>query len=253
MNIFKLSLQTTAVLATCGAAHAANIATGATGIIGVHTTIDGTLGTPYERGDQGPGTQRLNDGTFGTTGDFSTVMDTWNGAPAASGTFGYIGMVNMTIPAGEAVTNLSANMITANDGGWFGPNATGPGPGGALTGAHLTVPTVQITSDGGTTWSIVGASSNDYLATMTGHNIGDSNANGTNPNYITVNFTLDIPQVGINGIRLIGPEGGGPAGGDAGGFIGAAEFEVNTSVIPEPSALALLGLAGLGLITRRRR
>ena len=47
----------------------------------------------------------------------------------------------MTIPAGQEITNLTVNLITANDGGWFGPNATGPGAGGALAAEHLTEPT----------------------------------------------------------------------------------------------------------------
>ena len=237
-----------------GSATAANIAGSGTGILGVHTTIDATLGTPYIRTDQpGPGMNpvRITDGIYGTNGSFGALIDTWNGAPAASGTFAYVGVTGMTIPVGEHITNVTLNIGTAGDGGWFGPNNSGPGAGQPLTGAHLIVPTVQVTSDGGTTWSNVGASANDYIANMTGHVIG--NGGQPNPTFTTVSFNLDTPQLGIDGIRLIGSEGGGPAGADAGGFLALAEFEVNTSLIPEPSAFALVGLAGLGLVMRRRR
>ena len=202
MKFLNLAVHTALIAALCGAANAANIATGATGIIGVHTAIDSTLGTPYERNDQGPGTTRLNDGAYGTDGVNTTVMDTWNGAPAASGTFSYVGVTGMTIPAGEQVVNVVMNVGTFFDGGWFGPNATGPGNGGTLTGAHLSVPTLQVTSDGGTTWSGVASSANNYLAQLNGHAIGNTGA--LNPTFTTATFPLDTPLTGINGIRLIG-------------------------------------------------
>ena len=252
MKRIQSAIWLTFLSLSCGAAHAANIAVGATGIIGVNTAIDSGLGTPYERGDQGPGTSRLNDGVYGTDGVNTTVMDTWNGAPAASGTFAYVGMTDLNVPAGEQVTNVVMNVATFFDGGWFGPNAAGPGNGGVLGAVdHLSVPTVQVTSDGGTTWTSIASDSNDYVAQLEGHAIGDTAAN--NPTFATVTFPLNDPQVGINGIRLIGSEGGGPAGDDLGGFIGAAEFEVNTSAIPEPSSALLIFLSGLGLFAWRRR
>ena len=86
---------------------------------------------------------------------------------------------------------------------------------------------------------------------LTGHVIGAAFP-GFNPTAATVNFTLDTPQTGIDGIRLIGSEGGGPAGADLGGFLAVGELEVN-SQIPEPASLSLLALAGLALLRRRRR
>lgn len=213
----------------CQLSKADNIAPSGTGIIGTHTAIDGTLGTPYVRTDQPDGTTvRINDAAYGTDGSFDAVIDTWNGDTTASGAFAYYGVTGMTIPAGQEITNLTVNLITANDGGWFGPNGTGPGDGGALAAEHLTEPTIQVTSDTGTTWTDITSSRNTYISALTGHIVGIGGA----PTYATVSFDLDSSQTGIDGIRLIGPEGGGPAGADLGGFIGLAEMEVNTSVDP---------------------
>lgn len=209
-----------------------NISPSGTGIIGTHTLIDGTPGTPYVRTDQPDGTTlRMTDGTYGTDGSFDAVIDTWNGDPAATGTFAYYGVTGLAIPAEQKITNLTVNLITANDGGWFGPNGTGPGSGGVLNQTYLTVPTIQVTADGGRTWTNIDSTTNTYLSTLDGHFVGHpGNAGG--PTYATVTFDLDTPQDSIDGIRLIGPEGGGPAGADAGGFIGLTEFEVNTTFNP---------------------
>ncbi|MGC6459916.1 MAG: hypothetical protein ACON4R_16320 [Akkermansiaceae bacterium] len=220
----------------CSLSRADNIASSGTGIIGLHTVIDDTLGLPYIRNDQPDGTTvRMTDGTIGTDGNFDAVIDTWNGDPAPTGTFAYYGVTGLTIPEGQEITNLTVNLITANDGGWFGPNGTGPGNGGALDATHLTEPTIQVTSDSGTTWSEITSSRNTYISGLTGHIVGQPGGAG-GPTYATVSFDLDAPQTGIDGIRLIGPEGGGPAGGDLGGFIGLAEIEVNTSIAPGADA-----------------
>jgi len=243
----KLKLLSIASLgAFTGTAMAANIAGTGTGIIGYNSAIDTTLGTSYVRGDQN--IARINDGVYGTNGDFGAVQDTWNGQQ--SGTeFGYYGVTGILIPGGEQVTDLTVNLLTANDGGWFGINGLTAGSNAAMPAEHLIVPTVQTTSDGGTTWSNVGAASNDYLDVLTGATLGS----GGNPTYSTVSFTLDTPQSAIDGIRLIGSAGGGPAGDDVNGFIGIAEFEVNTTTIPEPSALALLSLGIFSLARRSRK
>jgi len=207
-----------------------NIAPSGTGIIGTHTTIDTTLGTPYVRTDQPDGsTIRINDGVYGTDGSFGAALDTWNGVTDASGTFAYYGVTGLTIPDGHEITNLTVNLITANDGGWFGPNETGPGDNGALDATHLTVPTIQVTTDTGTTWSNINSTTNTYNSALEGHIVGQPGG----PTYATVSFDLDTPQTAVDGIRLIGPEGGGPAGGDLGGFIGLAEFEINTTINSE--------------------
>lgn len=217
-----------------GTSMADNIAPSGSGIIGTHTSIDETLGAPYVRPDQPDGTtSRMTDGTYGTDGSFDNIIDTWNGNPAATGTFAYYGVTGLTIPVDQKITNISVNLITASDGGWFGPNGSGPGAGGALNATYLTVPTIQSSADGGTTWTNIPSTTNTYLAALDGHIIGQPGGAG-GPTFATVSFDLDTPLTGIDSIRLIGPEGGGPANTDAGGFIGLAEFEVNT--IDDPAA-----------------
>lgn len=251
------SITGLALLAMVAAAPAANIAGTGTAIMGVNTAIDATLGTPYTHqsggGPAGPAVSaaRLNDGVLGAPGVAALAVDSWNGNPAATGTFAYVGITGFTIPAGEHITSLSLEINTFFDGGWFGPNGVSPAAGTALTGANLIVPTIQVSSDGGTTWSTVASSVNDYLAVLTGHTIGG----GANPNptLATVTFQLDSGQTGVDGIRIIGSEGGGPAGADLGGFIAASELTVDTTVIPEPSSLMLLGAMGALFAFRRRR
>ena len=231
--------QLALLAALCGSAMGANIAGTGTGILGVHNTIDSTLGTPYVRGDQD--ITVISDGIYAVDGSFNSVgnanpdlVDTWN-APAGLEVT-YMGVTGFSIPAGEAVSNVTVQLVAAGDGGWFGT------PGIASTAApDLVVPTLQTSSDGGTTWSDV-PTTNDYLSVMTGAAFGSPN-----PNYHTVSFDM-AGQTGIDGIRLIGPN----AGFATGGFAGMSEFEVNTSVIPEPASMTLLGLGIFGLFRRNR-
>jgi hypothetical protein len=106
------------------------------------------------------------------------------------------------------------------DGGWFGPNNSGPAAGGLLNSNYLSEPVVQITKDGGATWTKAEFKS-DYLTALNKHAIGG----GTypNPNPATAVFVLTNAAnpkgiSGINGVRLVGSEGGGASGGFLGVF-----------------------------------
>jgi hypothetical protein len=214
-------------------AQAVNIAGLGTGIMGVNNAIDSTLGTPYI---QFGTTTSINDGN--TTGP---TVDTYNGATAT--TVSYTGITWAT-PRTDFITTLTLTNAAFFDGGWFGPNNSGPGASGTLTGAHIIPPTVQITLDGGTTWTSVGSSSN-YATTMTGTTLPV--AFGP-PSIRTSTFTLNTPVTGVNGIRLIGLEGGTASGG----FLGVTELGVNAETVPEPASVALAGIAGALLLRRRR-
>src|SRR5690606_7379085 len=87
-------------------------------------------------------------------------------------------------------------------------------------------PTIQVTTDGGTTWTTVDHTS-DYTTVMPGHVIGGGGV--PNPTSVSAVFTLTTPVSGINGIRVIG-ENGGNAGNDANGFLGLFELEVSASL-----------------------
>lgn len=212
-------------------ADAANIAGEGFGIMGVHSGIDSANGIQYGQAGQ---ISNINDG------DNATRADTWNGNQAhVNMTHSFVGVIWGPART-DYVTSLNLIMATFGDGGWFGVNATPnpPTPGAAIGAGQLVAPTVQVLGAGG--WSTVAATT-DYLSVMTGQPMG-----GQTP---PITFTLAAPQTGINGIRIIGPEGGAASNG----FIGVHEVRVEASPIPEPAA-GLLGLGALlaGLARRRR-
>lgn len=233
----KTTLFSAAVItALSGSAFAVNIAGTGTGILGIHTTIDATLGTPYFRTDQG-GAALINNN------DTTAFVDTWSdgassggNAATLAGTHSYVGITGLTIPAGEQITSVTLTGNNFPDGGWFGTNAD-------LSTANAVAPTVQVSSDGGTTWTTI-AATEDY--------VNETNAVGVGGGATTSTFTF-AGQTGVDSIRLIGTHGGGPAGADPNGFLGVRELVVDTTAIPEPGSSALLGLAGLAMILRRRK
>ena len=191
-----------------------NIALLGTGITGVNDAIDSDEGTPYEHvGVAG----NINDGSL------TTRVDTW--MPGDTTTISYAGVL-WDEPTVLQVEGLRLTLATFGDGGWFGVSGFNPGPGVPLIPSDLIEPTVQISTDGGTTWSTV-AHTSDYLTVMNGHAIG---GNGVpNPSSAPSEFILNEPVSGITGIRIIG-ENGGMAGSDATGFLGVFELEVSASL-----------------------
>ena len=93
------------------------------------------------------------------------------------------------------------------DGGWFG----------GLTTGNAEAPKVQVSRDGGTTWTDVAGVVDDYLSLVQG-----VAQNGQVVGPMTFSFP---PQDRVDGIRLFG-QGGGQAGVDTSGFVSGAEFEV---------------------------
>lgn len=209
-------------------ASAENIAPEGTGISGVHR--DGeeltTPGIPWAH---------VNPASILNDGSTSAILDTWAGGGGEVGiqTSGYLG-VTWPAPRTDGVQSLALSMATFVDGGWFGVNGLRPEDGGALVlGTHIsgtTEPVVQVTSNGGSSWSAVGASS-DYLTVMAGHTIGGGgNPNPSIPGKIT--FILTTPATGIDGIRVIGTVGGN-AGAQPNGFIAASELVVEAAPVDD--------------------
>jgi len=91
---------------------------------------------------------------------------------------------------------------------------------------YLIEPEIQVSMNGGTTWSTV-AHSSDYLTALDAHAIGGGG--NPNPTSVTAVFTLTTPISGITGIRIIGANGGN-AGSDPNGFIGVFELEVTAGL-----------------------
>jgi hypothetical protein len=189
-----------------------------TGIIGVKTTLDST-----------PGSSVIHAGTAANINDENptTSVDSWNAS--SPGLYSYVGT---TLGANlETVAQLKVRFAAFTNGGWFGPTNTGPAGGGLITAAHLVEPVVQITTDGGASWTTVPHTS-DYFTALTGHKVGD----GTSGNFFSVTishpatFTLNTPAENINGVRLVGLEGG-----SAQGFVGVYDFAAFSVAPPPPS------------------
>jgi hypothetical protein len=210
---------------------------GGVALFGFTSAINSSPGTAY---DHSGSSTYLNDGvTNGGNGD-----DTW-----ASGPVGYVG-ATFTLNPDTQVNSIVLYGRDFVDGGWFGTQGTGPaGPTVAgnptLAASNLIAPTLQYTTNGGLTWVTDTSETNDYVTALTG-----AIANGGSPTN-PATFTLTTALTGIDGIRLIGQEGG--YAGDN-GFLGADEIEVFAGTVPEPSTWTLM-LGGTGLLAwlvRRR-
>jgi len=194
----------------------ANLALQGTAILGTETVPGGT-DTP---------TANAGFTTYINDDDLFSHVDTWNGS--SSDTLSYVGIV-WANPVTNKVTRLDLTLATFFDGGWFGVNNSGPGGNGVLSSnLYLIEPTIQVSTDGGTTWSTVGDTS-DYMSALDGHMLPpDFGA----PTTVTASFQLAPPQTNINGIRIIGSEGGTASSG----FLGVFELTVLAS-FPRPVTL----------------
>ncbi len=188
-----------------------NIAILGTGILGGKEALDGGPETEHPFANSGS-PANVNDGNL------VSRVDTYGPGHPVS----YVGVV-WPKPISKPISMLDLTLALFSNGGWFGPNGIDPGAGGKLTAAHLAEPQIEVSNDGGATWTVVPHTS-DYLATMTGQGIGGGT--NPNPNPVTITFTLTQPATNINGIRIVGTDGG-TAGG---GFLGV--FELATRSIP---------------------
>ena len=195
----------------------------------------------------GVGTSLSDPGFAYTQGDNVDTMD--DGDPSTRPTtylqtadpFSYAGF-SFSAPTTNEVTSLTANFWIYNNGGWFGTNGSDPATDTTPLSAYLVEPTLEVTTNGGTSWTVVADSSN-YLTTLGSDYTGQA---GGNPfSTATVTFTPLSPIAsGIDGIRLVGPSGGD-------GFISVGEADVYAAA-PEPSTFAML-FGGLGLLVLVRR
>jgi hypothetical protein len=207
-------------------AAADNLAPRGTAIFGAASDLVGTndiaiehLG-PLSEVNDGVSMSNLSVDAFqidadGQAGPNGNGVDTFAGG-ATTNALDYVGVLFPEPQYG--VASVRVQNFLANDGGWWGTTAVVAG-GAPLTAADLTAPQVQVTSDGGSNWITLAASSN-YVAAYAGVVRGSGFPNATSGPFATFTFAA---QNGIDGIRLIG-NGAGPADGN--GFIGVNEFEV---------------------------
>jgi hypothetical protein len=191
-----------------------NLALIASGILGVATNVDSS------------GTFIFNAGSAAniTDGVTNSRVDSFS---ALAATNSFVGLL-----WSKPITNLSRlefYICTFFDGGWFGVNGIGPGSGGRLGPTYLLEPIVQVSTNGGTNWVTVPATS-DYLTALDNHPLPAVDF-GT-PTLALVNFQLTTPATNINGIRIIGSEGGTVGGG----FLGVWELRAPVN-LPQPVSI----------------
>src|SRR5690606_39487830 len=95
-------------------------------------------------------------------GNPATRADTW--FPGNIDIYSYAGVV-WDEPTILQVESLTLTFATFLDGGWFGWSSLDPGDGVPLIFEDLVEPTIQVTTDGGTTWTTVEHTS-DYTTVM---------------------------------------------------------------------------------------
>src|ERR1043165_8384991 len=141
--------------------------------------------------DSKPGTPLFHAGTAANIndGDLTTHVDDFSGGADQGQGVTFVGILWPNL-RWEQISNLTLTMATFVDGGWFGPNGRGPGPGGLLNSNYLIEPTVQISTNGGSSWITVPHTS-DYLTGLDGATIGGGPNPNTNP--LTATFTLNPP------------------------------------------------------------
>jgi hypothetical protein len=203
-----------ALLAFAASATAANIAPSGSGILGYQRAVDTSPGVVFY---QAGSLAAVNDNNL------ESHVDNWSGGNDQGQGVSFVGVTWNSLRF-EQVETVTVVLAAFGDGGWFGPNGSGPIPGGMLTPDHLTVPTVQVSTNGGTTWQTVPTTS-DYVTMLSGLTISDN----PNPNPLApATFTLTPPVTNINGLRLIGPNGGN-AGPDPNGFLGVFELTIEAT------------------------
>ncbi|RKY05753.1 MAG: hypothetical protein DRP56_08645, partial [Planctomycetota bacterium] len=203
-----------------GSAQATNIAPSGTGVLGYGWLDDGSRGT--DKAHAGAASN-VNDNNL------TTRSDTHSEGSATDGGFDWVGVI-FGSPQSH-INQINVTLATFGDGGWWGPNNSGPGVGNNLTAIYLTAPKVQVTTDGGTTWTDITGITDDYVSQLTGHGVGG----GANPNPSTApiaTFSF-ASQNNINGIRLFGTGGGTSDASGTPGFLGV--FEIAVIQIPGPT------------------
>lgn len=235
-----------------------DVTSGASPLFGYVTSADfSASGTPYAHPFKPAG--RVIDGDLATHSDTyagTELFNATNGPQNNTAPLDFVGALWGT-PRSDVVS-IRLNHFLFFDGGWFGTELgdqdarngfANDAAQNQADGDDVAAPLVQVTSDGGASWTTIGATE-DYVNTIRPLVVA-----GTSSLVAPVVFDFTAPSA-INGVRLIGYGGGRsdvPGGQDETGFIGVAELEVGRFVatVPAPATALLLAAGVVGL--RRRR
>jgi hypothetical protein len=207
-----------------GASIPTNIASLGTGILGKKDALESGIEGEFPVFNSGSA-ESINDGNL------NTRVDTY-GRPEP---FSFVGIL-WDQPVTQPILGLKATFALFSNGGWFGTDNLDPGAGGLLTADYLSEPLVEVTADHGQTWTAVPHTS-DYLEMLLDAGIGGGSF--PNPNRAVASFTLAEAARNIDGIRLVGSNGGSALGG----FLGIWDLAVNVEASAVIAAPRLLELA----------
>ena len=183
-----------------------------------------------------------------TTGLNNTTGDDWNMIPGTAGTeltsMGFsIVDTNAPTTSGDGFTVIQGEIdfFRQSDNSFIN---------GFLWQTDLTGIAGQPGLNGGQAVRII-FDTNNVWCTNTFTSVATVNGLDQNPNNIGQNIRNPVGPIGTSQDRIIfnGAVQNSPFGANP---LGNLTFTVRTGLVPEPGCLALIGLAGLGMLSRRR-